>query len=61
MIAAQFASFWQYRASDQTGHTPPKPKGTPVFIGDAVQPWGCETLLLDILRRDAECAGQPSE
>lgn len=33
---------------------PPARRGTPVFIGDAVQPWGGETLLLEIIRRDAD-------
>ncbi|MBO9445818.1 hypothetical protein J7416_08305 [Ruegeria sp. R14_0] len=32
----------------------PKPMRAPVFIQDAVTPWGSETLLLKLLRDQAE-------
>lgn len=39
--------------------TAPKTCRSPVFIGDAVIPWGAETLLLKLLREDAE--GRPQD
>jgi hypothetical protein len=43
-----------------TGPEPGPRRTTPVFIGDAVHPWGRETLLLEIIRRDeARRADQP--
>lgn len=54
MIAAAF-SFWQMpRRAERTAPDPSKPRPAPVFIGDAVQPWGGETMLLAILRAQAE-------
>ncbi|QJF52805.1 hypothetical protein [Roseobacter ponti] len=38
---------------DRTAPAAPSRKSTPVFIGDAVQPLGRDTLLLEIIRRDA--------
>ncbi|WP_037313731.1 hypothetical protein [Ruegeria halocynthiae] len=32
---------------------PPKPRRAPVFIHDAVTPWGQDTLLLKLLRDQA--------
>ncbi len=37
----------------------PKKCGSPVFIGDAVIPWGEETLLLKLLRDQTE--GRPQD
>ena len=35
---------------DKTRTTPPQPRPAPVFIHDAVTPWGHGTLLLKLLR-----------
>ncbi|MCV3271627.1 hypothetical protein [Roseobacter sinensis] len=59
MFASAISLFWSI--PDARGATGPAPRRrpSPIFIGDAVQPWGRETLLLEILRRDAE--DQPFE
>lgn len=48
---------WVSHTADKTAAEPPKPRRTTVFITDAVQPWGDETLLLMLLRRDAQRLG----
>lgn len=62
MFATAVSFFWP--AADASAATQPEPRRrpSPIFIGDAVQPWGRETLLLAVLRRDAEDAeDQPVE
>jgi hypothetical protein len=51
MIAA-LQTFWAPIGFTETVPEPQPRKTTPVFIGDAVQPWGRDTLLLEIIRRD---------
>lgn len=53
MIAATLSAFWTQPTQTDTAPAPRKRRPSPVFIGDAVQPWGTETLLLEVLRRDA--------
>ncbi|WP_298934296.1 hypothetical protein [uncultured Ruegeria sp.] len=36
--------------TDAVTGPPPKPMRTPIFIHDAVTPWGPETMLLKLLR-----------
>ncbi|SLN46334.1 hypothetical protein [Ruegeria meonggei] len=46
--------FWAVKPqSDTSTGPPPKPRRAPVFIHDAVTPWGHETLLLKLLRDQA--------
>lgn len=48
--------FWRISedAESRTKTKPdPKSRSAPVFINDAVTPWGRETLLLTILRQQA--------
>ncbi|WP_050605107.1 hypothetical protein [Ruegeria sp. 6PALISEP08] len=43
--------FWAFsQDTDSTTGPQPKPMRAPVFIHDAVTPWGSETLLLKFLR-----------
>ncbi len=45
---------WAFaRDVDTTTGLPPKPRRAPVFIHDAITPWGQETLLLKLLREQA--------
>jgi len=53
MFASALSSLWVSPRREDTASEPPKKRPTPLFIGDAVQPWGGETMLLSILRRDA--------
>lgn len=53
MITATFAQFWTLPPREKSTPEPPKKRPGPLFIGDAVQPWGHETMLLTLLRRDA--------
>lgn len=54
MITAAL-SFWRMPLrAERTATKPPKPRPAPVFIGDAIQPWGGETMLLSILRAQDE-------
>jgi len=39
--------------TDSTTGPPPKPRRAPVFIHDAVTPWGSDTMLLKLLREQA--------
>ncbi|NVO56152.1 hypothetical protein HW561_10165 [Rhodobacteraceae bacterium B1Z28] len=39
--------------ADTTTGPPPKPMRAPVFIHDAVTPWGQETMLLKLWREQA--------
>lgn len=39
--------------TDTTTGPPPKPRRAPVFIHDAITPWGDETMLLKLLRAQA--------
>jgi hypothetical protein len=48
---------WVSHTADKKAVKPSKPRRTTVFITDAVQPWGDETLLLTLLRRDAQRLG----
>lgn len=54
MIASVLTSFWGVSPVATTTPARSKPRSSPVFIGDAVQPWGCDTMLLEILHRDRE-------
>ncbi|QBF33138.1 hypothetical protein [Thalassococcus sp. S3] len=49
--ATQTGPFWGRADKTKTATGPErKPRGGPVFIGDAVTPWGADTLLLAVLR-----------
>lgn len=52
MLAAALSSFWFAPAQEDTAPAPRSRSAAPVFIGDALQPWGHDTMLLHILRRD---------
>jgi hypothetical protein len=55
MFASALNPFWWMARSDTATGPEPKPRrSTPVFIGDAIQPLGRNTVLLEIMRRDAE-------
>jgi len=53
---AHFSDFW-FRPRSETAGTKSGPERRrhrgPIFISDAVVPWGRETVLLDRLRKDA--------
>lgn len=53
MFAATFSQFWGAVATAEAQTAPPRRKPAPLFIGDAVQPFGGETLLLTLLREEA--------
>jgi len=53
MFASALSSFWASPLREDVAPEPPKKRPTPLFIGDAVQPWGGETMLLSILRDEA--------
>ncbi|WP_300059127.1 hypothetical protein [uncultured Roseobacter sp.] len=59
MFASAVSFFWPLNETQATTQPEEKRRAAPVFIGDAVQPFGQDTLLLAILRRDAE--DQPTE
>ena len=58
MDTAIHPPFWSFGRTDSseapvaTGPEP-RPRRSPVFIHDAVTPWGGETLLLSLLRAQA--------
>lgn len=54
MDRALTSPIWSFAhdAESDTG-PPPKPRRAPVFIHDAVTPWGHETMLLKLLRDQA--------
>ena len=56
---ASLSSLWGWnriaRSSARSGPERPSYRG-PIFINDAVMPWGSETMLLDRLRKDAIAA-----
>ena len=52
MLTASLSHFWQTHARDTVAPAPPRRRPAPIFIGDAVAPFGSETLLLSILRQD---------
>lgn len=54
MFAAALNSFWAVDTVKREKPARPKRLSTPVFIGDAVQPWNGQTMLLEIIRRDAD-------
>ncbi len=54
MFASVFFPAWTLPERDRTTPAGQPRKSTPVFIGDAVQPLGGDTLLLEIIRRDAQ-------
>ena len=55
MLTATLSSlFWRAPAPSQAETAPPKPRAAPVFIGDAVAPFAGETLLLSLLRAQAQ-------
>jgi hypothetical protein len=54
MFAATLSAFWPALVEEDTTTKPPERRPAPIFIGDAVQPFGTETLLLSILRRDCD-------
>lgn len=56
MLSAALSGFWSLPAREETSPEPPRKRPGPIFIGDAVQPWGAETMLLAVMRRDAERA-----
>ena len=54
MFAAPFWTFWTLPARSDTQPAAPERRAPPVFIGDAVQPWAGETMLLSLLRQEAQ-------
>ncbi len=50
MFATARAYFWSDIPLADTDVSPPVKRHPPVFIGDAVQPWAGQTLLLTLLR-----------
>ncbi|WP_299966203.1 hypothetical protein [uncultured Roseobacter sp.] len=61
MLSIALPPFCAQISSDATGAKPRPRPSTLVFISDTVQPWGAETLLLAVLRRDAAEQDQPFE
>ena len=54
MFSGTLSYFWPQAAErSEVRPQPPKPRRAPVFVGDAVQPWGSGTMLLAILRQQA--------
>ena len=53
MFANALSYFWSLPFAPDTTSEPPVKRHPPVFIGDAVQPWAGETLLLTLLREAA--------
>jgi hypothetical protein len=54
MFAAALSGFWPAPPKAQERPAPPRKRPAPVLIGDAVQPFAGETLLLALLRAEAE-------
>jgi hypothetical protein len=54
MFANALTSFWALGPKEKAVPEPPGKRPAPVFIGDAVQPWAGETMLLSVLRQQAE-------
>ncbi|WP_299408340.1 hypothetical protein [uncultured Roseobacter sp.] len=54
MFTSALSFFWPTFSLERAAAKPPQPRPAPIFIGDAVQPWGGETMLLQILRHEAE-------
>ncbi|MBW4709450.1 hypothetical protein KX928_16790 [Roseobacter sp. YSTF-M11] len=52
MLASSLSFFRLVDARESTVEKPPQPRPSPIFIADAVQPWGRDTMLLSLLRRD---------
>lgn len=50
MFANARSYYWSQVPVADTLAEPPAKRHPPVFIGDAVQPWAGETLLLTLLR-----------
>jgi hypothetical protein len=61
MIAATLSAFWATPAKDATAPEPPRRRSAPLFIGDATQPFGQDTLLLKIIRDDAARADRDDQ
>jgi hypothetical protein len=57
MLAVRLFLFQSPVMSDRRVSPVPEKRAAPVFIGDAIQPFGGETLLLALLRRDADPGG----
>ena len=53
MFANALSNFWPVTAPVEATVQPPTKRHPPIFIGDAVQPWAGETLLLTLLREAA--------
>ncbi|WP_300033458.1 hypothetical protein [uncultured Roseobacter sp.] len=53
MFATAFLPFFTDARDSATAPPRRVRKAPPLFIGDAVQPWAGETLLLSLLREDA--------
>jgi hypothetical protein len=60
MTAFAFSSLWGFGPADVSGTSPTERRRAPLFIGDAVQPWGEVTILAAILRDDARDAEDQS-
>ncbi|MEM1353061.1 MAG: hypothetical protein AAGF27_12005 [Pseudomonadota bacterium] len=56
MLTATLNAFWPALPKTDSAPQPPRKYRGPIFIGDAVMPWGRETLLLALLREDANAA-----
>ncbi|MFK7869791.1 MAG: hypothetical protein AB8B58_11175 [Roseobacter sp.] len=60
MFAAMFPTVWLPDVTKSaTGPTPPR-RSTPVFIGDTTLPYGRDTMLLEIMRKDEAARGDQS-
>lgn len=61
MLAAALTSIWGTLPGTDTAPEPPCRYRGPIFIGDAVIPWGAETLLLARLREDVRAAQEDDQ
>ncbi|KMW60618.1 hypothetical protein AIOL_000782 [Candidatus Rhodobacter oscarellae] len=57
---AALTSLWAapptYKVADHTQYEPPKPPRSPVLMGDIINSWGGEPVLLQQWRADAQDA-----
>ncbi len=61
MLTTAVSFFWPMSDAPATTRPERRRQPGPIFIGDAVQPWGQDTLLLAVLLRDVRDAGDQSD
>lgn len=61
MIAATLCTFWQMPRRAARRRPAPQKHRSPLFIGDAVQPWGAQTMLLALLRAECDAQAKPKD